>query len=93
MSMTDRVVEMKEELEEIKKTSQENSLALEVLADKKRTIRILGIIIILLIVALVGTNIYWIRNVMDMEIVTTETEQVIEDVNNSQDSTYTQQIN
>lgn len=91
--MRDRVVEMKEELEEIKKMNQENSLAMELLSDKKRTIRILGAIIIILIIAFVGTNVYWIKNAMDSETVTTETEQVIEDVDNSQDSTYTQHIN
>lgn len=93
MSLRDRVVEMKEELEEIKKMNQENSLAMELLSDKKRTIRILGAIIIILIIAFVGTNVYWIKNAMDFENVTTETEQVIEDVDNSQDSTYTQHIN
>lgn len=93
MSLRDRVVEMKEELEEIKKMNQENSLAMELLSDKKRTIRILGAIIIILIIAFVGTNVYWIKNAMDFETVKTETEQVIEDVDNSQDSTYTQHIN
>lgn len=92
MSLRDRVVEMKEELEEIKKMNQENSLAMEMLADKKRTIRILGAIIALLIIAFVGTNIYWIAKTMSFETVSTETEQVIEDIDNSQDSTYTQQI-
>lgn len=92
MSLRDRVVEMKEELEKIKKMNQENSLAMELLADKKRTIRILGAIIALLIIAFVGTNIYWIAKTMSFETASTETEQVIEDIDNSQDSTYTQQI-
>ena len=93
MSLRDKVVEMKEELEEVKKMSQENSLAMELLADKKRTIRILGAIIALLIIAFVGTNIYWIAKAMSFETVSTKAEQVIEDIDNSQDSTYTQQIN
>ena len=92
MSMKDRVVEMKEEIEELRKQSQENTLATEMLRELKATSKRKDIIIIILITVIITMFIIDCIKDSQYETVTTETEQVIEDVDNSQNSTYTQNM-
>ena len=90
--MRDRVVEMKEEVENLKKEYQENSLATEMLRELKAQNKRQHITIIVLIAVIVAMIIGFFIFANQFELVG-ETEQIIEDINNSQDSTYTQQTN
>ena len=94
MSMRDRVVEMKEEVESLKKEYQENSLATEMLRELKAQNKRQHITILVLIGVIIAMVIgFFIYEKQFQTISGEETEQVIEDIDNSQDSTYTQQIN
>ena len=101
--MRDRVVEMKEEVENLKKEYQENTFAMDILKDLKEQsirqdalnqniIKKQHITIIILIGVIVAMIIGFFIFANQFELVG-ETEQIIEDINNSQDSTYTQQTN
>lgn len=73
MSMRDRVVEMKEELEEIKRTSQENSLATEMLRELKAQNKRQHITIIILIGVIVAMVIGFFIYENQFETVSEET--------------------
>lgn len=101
--MRDRVVEMKEEVENLKKDYEGNTFALDLLRElkaqsirqdeiNKNIIKRQHITIIILIGVIVAMIIGFFIFANQFELVG-ETEQIIEDINNSQDSTYTQQTN
>ena len=90
--MRDRVVEMKEEVEELKKDYEGNTFALDLLRELKAQNKRQHITIIVLIAVIVAMIIEFFIFANQFELVG-ETEQIIEDINNSQDSTYTQQTN
>lgn len=69
----------------------DNTLALEMLKELKKSGQRKFIIIIILIIALIGTNIGWLLYESSFETVT-QTEQTIEDVEGD-NSNYTQTIN
>lgn len=95
MNLRDRVVEVKEEVENLRKEYKENSLATDLLkelkAQNKRQHIIIVILICVIVAMVVGFFIY--ENQFQTISETEQTEQVLEDINNSQNSTYTQQIN
>ena len=95
MNLRDRVVEMKEEVENLRKEYKENSLAMDMLkelkAQNKRQHIIIVILICVIVAMVIGFFIY--ENQFQTVSETEQTEQVLEDINNSQNSTYTQQIN
>lgn len=95
MSLKDRVVEMKEEVESLKKEYQENSLATEMLRELKAQNKRQHITIIVLIAVIVAMIIGFFIYEQQYETVTESesTEQHIEDIDNSENVTYTQQIN
>lgn len=79
-------------LNKVEKKIEENTLALEILKELKKAGVHKFIIIIILIIALVGTNLAWLIRENSFETVM-ETEQVMEDLDNAQNSTFTQTIN
>lgn len=83
---------MKEEVENLKKEYQENSLATEMLRELKAQNKRQHITIIVLIAVIVAVIIVFFIFANQFELVG-ETEQVIENIDNSTDSTYTQQTN
>ena len=95
MNLRDRVVEMKEEVENLRKEYKENSLAMDLLKELKAQNKRQHIIIVILICVIVGMVIgfFIYENQFQTVSETEQTEQVLEDINNSQNSTYTQQIN
>lgn len=94
MSLRDRVVEMKEEIEELRKENQENTFAMDLLKELKATSKRKDIIIIILISVIVAMVIGFFIFIRQFEVVSEETtEQHIEDINNAENVTYTQQIN
>ena len=88
--LRDRVVEMKEEVENLRKEFQENTFAMDLLKELKAQNKRQHITIIILIAVIVAMIIGFFIFANQFELVG-ETEQIIEDINNSQDSTYTQQ--
>lgn len=95
MNLRDRVVEVKEEVENLRKEYKENSLATDLLKELKAQNKRQHIIIVILICVIVGMVIgfFIYENQFQTVSETEQTEQVLEDINNSQNSTYTQQIN
>lgn len=73
MSLRDKVVEMKEELEEVKKMSQENSLATEMLRELKAQNKRQHITIIVLITVVVAMIIGFFVFANQFELVGEET--------------------
>ena len=71
---------------------EERSLATEMLHEMKMQSKRWFIIAVIELILLVGSNICWLIYESQFEEVTTE-EQVIEDINNSSNSNYTQTIN
>lgn len=55
----DKLEKVEEKLDTVNKKFEETGFAMEMLQDKKRTIRYMFVIILILIIALVGTNIGW----------------------------------
>ena len=70
---------------------EKETLATEMLREIKQTSKRKDIIIILLIIALVVTNLIWIIRENQFETITEE-EQSIEQIDNSNNSNYTQTI-
>ena len=71
---------------------EKETLALEMLKEVKAQSKRWFIIAMIELVLLVGSNIAWLVYESQFEEITTE-EQVIEDINNSSNSNYTQTIN
>ena len=94
MSIRDRVVEMKEEVEKLREEYNSNTLATEMLRELKAQNKRQHITIIILIGVIVAMVIGFFIFIRQFEVVGEETsEQIIEDINDSQNTTYTQQIN
>lgn len=71
---------------------EEKTLALEMLKELKSNAKRWFVIAIVELVLLVGSNIGWLIYESQYETVTTD-EQVMEDIDNSSNSNYTQTIN
>lgn len=72
---------------------EENTLAFELLHEVKSASKRWFIIFIITLLALIGTNIGWLIYESQWEYVSEETTQTIEDIDNSADSKFAQQIN
>ena len=75
MSIKDRVVEMKEEIEELRKQSQENTLATEMLRELKATSKRKDIIIIILIGVIIAMVIAFFVHESQFETLSEESTQ------------------
>lgn len=70
-----------------------DNLAMEMLSELKRSSRRKDIIIIILVLALLLSNMIWIGCESQFEEVADVKEQVIEDVDNNENTTFNQEIN
>lgn len=87
--------DIERKLEKVDKKIEENSLAMEMLSGLKKQSRHKFIIIIILIIALIGTNIGWLIYNSQFETISEEetvTEQHIEDIQ-TDNSQFSQTIN
>ena len=91
MSMKDRVVEMKEEVENLKKEYQENSLATEMLRELKAQNKRQHITIIVLIAVIVAMIIGFFIYEQQFEVVSTEEKE--QETYFTEDSQVTQNMN
>ena len=94
------ISEAKEEIEDLRgsvekmeKEVKEQTLALEMLSELKKTTKRWFVVSIILLIALVGTNVAWLIYESQWEYDTEETTQTIEDVDNPNNSNFTQHMN
>ena len=71
---------------------KDNTLAMEMLHELKRSSKRKDIIIVVLIIALIVSNLAWLRYESQFEELT-ETEQVMEDIEGNENTTFNQEIN
>ena len=90
------LTDIERKLEKVDKKLEESSLAMEMLRELKKSGHRKFIIIIILIVALIATNVGWLIYNAQFETITEEEtteEQTIEDIYESNNSQFTQTIN
>ena len=91
MNKLDKV---EKKLDKVQEKFDNTTLAMEMLRELKKSAQHKFIIIIILIIALVGTNLAWLIRENNFETVMEEEEtQYMEDLDNAQNSTFTQTIN
>lgn len=91
--LKDEIEELKGSVETMEKEVKEQTLALEMLSELKKTTKRWFVVSIILLIALVGTNVAWIIYESQWEYASEETTQTIEDVDNPNNSNFTQHIN
>lgn len=91
---------LKDELEELKgsveimgKEVKEQTLALEMLSKLKKTTKRWFIVSVILLIALVGTNVAWLIYESSFETVYEDSTQYMEDIDNTSNTNFTQHIN
>ena len=90
--LREEIEELKGSVENMKKEVKEETLALEMLSELKKTTKRWFIVSIILLIALVGTNVAWIIYESQFETIV-DTEQTIDDVNNTNTTNFTQNMN
>lgn len=91
----DKLEKVEKKLNNVQEKFEENTLAMEMLKELKKQGKYKFIIIIILIIALIGTNIGWLIYNSQFETISEEettTEQYIENIQ-SDNSQFTQTIN
>ena len=91
--LKEEIEELKGSVENMEKEVKEHTLALEMLSELKKSTKRWFVISIILLVALVTTNVAWLIYESQWEYASEETTQTIEDVDNPNNSNFTQHIN
>lgn len=91
--LKEEIEELKGSVENMEKQVHEQSLALEMLSELKKTTKRWFVVSIILLIALVGTNVAWLIYESQWEYASEETTQTIEDIDNPDNSNFTQHIN
>lgn len=90
----DKLDKVEKKLDRVEKKFDETTLAMEMLGELKRSKTHQFIVIIILIIALVGTNLVWLIRENSFEtVIETEETQYMEDLENATNSNFTQTIN
>ena len=90
----DKLDKVNEKLDKVQEKFDNTTLAMEMLKELKKSGQRKFILIIILIIALVGTNLAWLIRENSFEtVMETEETQYMEDLDNAQNSTFTQTIN
>lgn len=89
--LKEEIEELKGSVENMEKQVHEQSLALEMLSELKKTTKRWFIISIILLVALVVSNIGWLIYESQFETIV-DTEQTIDDINNTNNTNFTQSM-
>lgn len=94
------ISEAKEEIEDLKgsfekmeKEVKEQTLALEILSELKKSSKRWFVISIVLLIALVGTNVAWLIYESSFDTVYEDSTQYMEDIDNTSNTNFTQHIN
>ena len=92
--LKEEVQDLKGGLKKMEEEIKQQSLALEMMKELKKSAHRWFIISIFLLIALIGTNIAWLIYESQFETVyQEETDQTIDDIDNSSNNNFTQQIN
>ena len=89
--LKEEIEELKGSVENMEKQVHEQSLALEMLSELKKTTKRWFVVSIILLIALVGTNVSWLIYESSFETIV-DTEQTIDDVNNTNNTNFTQNM-
>ena len=91
--LKEEIEELKGSVENMEKQVHEQSLALEMLAELKKSSKRWFVISIILLVALVVSNIGWLLYESTFETVYEDSTQYMEDIDNTSNTNFTQHIN
>lgn len=91
--LKEEIIDLRESVKIMEEKVHEQSLALEMMAELKKLSRRWFVISIILLVALVTTNVAWLIYESQWEYASEGTTQTIEDVDNPNNSNFTQHIN
>lgn len=89
----DRMEKIEKKINNVQKKFDETTLAMEMLTELKASAKRKFVIIIILVIALIGTNLAWLIRESQFETITEDELQIMEDIDNSSNSTYSQTIN
>ena len=91
--LKDELEELKGSVEIMEKEVKEQTLALEMLSELKKTTKRWFVVSIILLIALVGTNVAWFIYESSFETVYEDSTQYMEDIDNTSNTNFTQHIN
>ena len=91
--LKEEIEELKGSVENMEKQVHDQSLALEMLAELKKSSKRWFVISIILLVALVVSNIGWLLYESTFETVYEDSTQYMEDIDNTSNTNFTQHIN
>ena len=91
--LKDEIEELKGSVETMEKEVKEQTLALEMLSELKKTTKRWFIVSIILLIALVGTNVAWLIYESSFDTVYEDSTQYMEDIDNTSNTNFTQHIN
>ena len=89
--LKDEIEELKGSVKDMEKQVHEQSLALEMLSELKKSSKRWFIISIVLLIALVISNVGWLIYESQFETIV-DTEQTIDDINNTNNTNFTQSM-
>ena len=91
--LKEEIEELKGSVENMEKQVHEQSLALEMLSELKKSSKRWFVISIILLVALVVSNIGWLLYESTFETVYEDSTQYMEDIDNTSNTNFTQSMN
>ena len=91
--LKDEIEELKGSVENMEKEVKEQTLALEMLSELKKTTKRWFVVSIILLIALVGTNVAWLIYESSFDTVYEDSTQYMEDIDNTSNTNFTQHIN
>lgn len=91
--LKDELEELKGSVEIMEKEVKERTLALEMLSELKKTTKRWLVVSIILLIALVGTNVAWLIYESSFETVYEDSTQYMENIDNTSNTNFTQHIN
>lgn len=91
--LKDELEELKGSVEIMEKEVKERTLALEMLSELKKTTKRWFVVSIILLIALVGTNVAWLIYESPFETVYEDSTQYMENIDNTSNTNFTQHIN
>ena len=89
--LKDEIEELKGSVKDMEKQVHEQSLALEMLSELKKSSKRWFVISIVLLIALVISNVGWLIYESQFETIV-DTEQTIDDINNTNNTNFTQSM-
>lgn len=91
--LKEEIEELKGSVENMEKEVKEQTLALEMLSELKKTTKRWFVVSIILLIALVGTNVAWLIYELSFGTVYEDSTQYMEDIDNTSNTNFTQSMN